>query len=132
MIARGEYGDQKVASMSVREMTHSSCAMMAPEFDMQALREISGEGIQCHLYQGYSHIARDHHRDNGIIDSRPRRPSTAQRGSHEPKIREVDVVHSASDSADESDDASGVPLPIDNTDDANRLAEDAPAVPDFV
>jgi hypothetical protein len=131
MIARGEYGDQKVASMSVREMTHSSCAMTAPEFDMQALREISGEGIQCHLYQGYSHIARDH-RDNGIIDSRPRRPSTAQRGSHEPKIREVDVVHSASDSADESDDASGVPLPIDNTDDANRLAEDAPAVPDFV
>jgi hypothetical protein len=75
MIAKGEYGDQKVASMSVREMTRGSRAMMAPEFDMQALREGPGKGIQCHLCQGYSHIARDH-RDNGIIDGRPRRPST--------------------------------------------------------
>jgi hypothetical protein len=53
MIARGEYGDQKVASMLVREMTHGSSAMTAPEFDMQALREGLGKGIQCHLCQGY-------------------------------------------------------------------------------
>jgi hypothetical protein len=105
--------------------------MTAPEFDMQALREGPGKGIQCHLCQGYGHIARDHH-DNGIINGRPHRPSTPQRGSHEPKIQEVDVVHSISDSADGSDDASGVTLPVDNTDDANSLAEDAPAVPDFV
>jgi hypothetical protein len=131
MIARGEYGDQKVASMSVREMTRGSRAMTAPEFDMQALREGPGKGIQCHLCQGYGHIARDHC-DNGIINGRPHRPSTPQRGSHEPKIREVDVVHSISDSADGSDDASGVTLPVDSTDDADSLAEDAPAVPDFV
>jgi hypothetical protein len=112
MIARGEYGDQKVASMSVREMTRGSRAMTAPEFDMQALREGPGKGIQCHLCQGYGHVARDHH-DNGIINGRPHRPSTPQRGSHEPKIREVDVVHSISDSADGSDDASGVTLPVD-------------------
>jgi hypothetical protein len=98
---------------------------------MQALREGPGKGIQCHLCQGYSHIACDHH-DNGIIDSQPRRPSTPQCGSHEPKIREVNVIHSAGDSADESDDASGVPLPIDNTDDVNSLAKDAPSVLDFV
>ncbi len=31
MIARGEYGNQKVALMSVHEMTCSSCAMTAPD-----------------------------------------------------------------------------------------------------
>jgi hypothetical protein len=113
-------------------MTHGSSAMMAPEFDMQALREGPGKGIQCHLCQGYSHIACDHH-NNGIIDSQPHRPSTPQCGSHEQKIREIDVVHSTSDSANGFNDASRVlTLPIDNTDDANSLAKDAPAVPDFV
>jgi hypothetical protein len=106
--------------------------MMAPkEFDMQALREGPGKGNQCHLCQGYGHIAHDHC-DNGIIDSWPHRPSTAQCGSHEPQIQEVDIIHSASDSADESDDASRVTLPIAITDDANSLAKDAPAVLDFV
>jgi hypothetical protein len=42
------------------------------------------------------------------------------------------VVHSTSDSADGSDDASGVTLPVINTDAAASLAEDAPAVLNFV
>jgi hypothetical protein len=46
--------------MSVREMTRGSLAMTAPEFDMQALREGPGKGIQCHLCQGYGHIAHNH------------------------------------------------------------------------
>ncbi len=97
---------------------------------MQALREGPGKGIQCHLCQGYSHIACDHC-NNGIIDGWPHHPSTPQHGSHESKIQEVDIVHSTSDSADGSDDASGVTLPVDNTDDADSLAKDAPAVLDL-
>jgi hypothetical protein len=42
MIARGEYGDQKVASMSVREMTRSSRAMAAPSLTCRPIEKALG------------------------------------------------------------------------------------------